>query len=567
MHFKNVTLIILICLSFYLPGLFTIPTLDRDEARFAQASKQMLESGNFVDIRFQEEPRYKKPAGTYWLQAASVNLLSPSKLKEIWSYRIPSLLAAIIAVIGTYFLANVFLRPPGGIIAAIILSSTPLLIGEAHMAKSDALLLASVVIAQFGLIRSYRNHVSWLNWLCLWGGIGLGVMIKGPVTPLVIFLTVLVVSIIDREVKWVLKLRPLSGFSLVACICLPWIISIQIQSSGEFLQSSLGQDLLPKLLSGVESHGLPPGYYLLLALITLWPSSLFIYPALKFAINSRKTNTIKFLFAWVIPTWVMLEIIPTKLPHYVLPLYPAIAIIISYWMTNVAKEEGRKSNFSLNAIEVAIIGVIWFVVGLSFLLVSNFLQQTKLLTPELVATPELIFSKFNEIDFLVLNFAAIINSLMFVFLLIVAYALFLFRKYFLSLSVSVALVGLFFISVLQWSIPDLKWLFPSKQVAQIIEEHSGGKYPLVAIGYHEPSLVFYNGSGTALANPEEGVKALLNNPHSYALVTRGNLDEFLDRLSNKNVSIKKIEEINSFNYSKGRAISLLIFFCSSIELK
>ena len=156
---------------------------------------------------------------------------------------------------------------------------------------------------------------------------------------------------------------------------------------------------------------------------------------------------------------------------------------------------------------------------------------------------------------------------MFVFLLLVAYALFLFRKYVLSLSVSVALVWLFFIPVLQWSIPDLKWLFPSKQVAQIIEEHSGGKYPLVAIGYHEPSLVFYNGSSTALVNPEEGVKALLNNPYSYALVTKGNLDEFLDRLSNKNVSIEKIEEINSFNYSKGRAISLLIFFCSSIELK
>ena len=554
-------------MSFYLPGLFTIPALDRDEARFAQASKQMLESGNFVDIRFQEEPRYKKPAGTYWLQAGSVYLLSPSKLKEIWLYRIPSLLAAIVAVIGTYFLANVFLHPPGGTIAALILSSTPLLIGEAHMAKSDALLLATVVIAQLGLIRTYKNHVSWLNWLFLWGGIGFGVMIKGPITPLVIFLTVLAVSIIDREIKWVLKLRPLLGFSLVACICLPWIISIQIQSSGEFLQSSVGQDLLPKLLSGVESHGLPPGYYLLLALITLWPSSLFIYPALKFAINSRKTNTIKFLFAWVIPTWVMLEIIPTKLPHYVLPLYPAIAIIISYWMTQVTKEEGHKSTFSLNTIEVTIIGVIWFVVGLSFLLVSNLLQQTKLLTPELVATPELIFTKFSEIDFLVLNFAAIINSLMFVFLLFVAYALFLFRKYVLSLSASVALVGLFFIPVLQWSIPDLKWFFPSKQVAQIVEEHSGGKYPLVAIGYREPSLVFYAGSRTALVNPEEGVKALLNNPYSYAVVTRGNLEEFLDHLSNKNVSIEKIEEIKSFNYSKGRTINLLIFFCSSITSK
>jgi 4-amino-4-deoxy-L-arabinose transferase-like glycosyltransferase len=263
----------------------------------------------------------------------------------------------------------------------------------------------------------------------------------------------------------------------------------------------------------------------------------------------------------------MLEIIPTKLPHYVLPLYPAIAIIISYWMTNVTKEAGHRSTFSLNAIEVVIIGVIWFVVGLSFLVVSNFLLQTELLTPELFATPELIFSKFNDIGFLVLNFAAIINSLMFVLLLLVAYALFLFRKYVSSLLVSVALAWLFFIPVLQWSIPDLKWLFPSKQVAQIIEEHSGGKYPLVAIGYHEPSLVFYSGSSTALVNPEEGVKALSNNPYSYALVTKRNLDEFLDRLSKRNVSIEKIEEISSFNYSKGRAISLLIFFCSSIELK
>ena len=71
----------------------------------------------------------------------------------------------------------------------------------------------------------------------------------------------------------------------------------------------------------------------------------------------------------------------SKTPHYVLPLYPAIAIIISYWMTNVTKEAGHRSTFSLNAIEVVIIGVIWFVVGLSFLVVSNFLLQTELLTP------------------------------------------------------------------------------------------------------------------------------------------------------------------------------------------
>ena len=65
-----------LCLLLYLPGIASIPPLDRDEARFAQATRQMLETGDFLRIRFQDEPRNKKPAGIYWLQAASVDLLS-----------------------------------------------------------------------------------------------------------------------------------------------------------------------------------------------------------------------------------------------------------------------------------------------------------------------------------------------------------------------------------------------------------------------------------------------------------------------------------------------------------
>src|SRR3972149_12233264 len=60
------------CLIAFLPGFFQIPPIDRDEARFAQATKQMVESGDYVDIRFQNEVRYKKPVGIYWLQAAAV---------------------------------------------------------------------------------------------------------------------------------------------------------------------------------------------------------------------------------------------------------------------------------------------------------------------------------------------------------------------------------------------------------------------------------------------------------------------------------------------------------------
>ena len=80
----------LVALLACLPGLFTLPPMDRDESRFAEASAQMLESGDFTDITFQDEPRYKKPIGIYWLQAASVKVLSSVERRDIWAYRLPS---------------------------------------------------------------------------------------------------------------------------------------------------------------------------------------------------------------------------------------------------------------------------------------------------------------------------------------------------------------------------------------------------------------------------------------------------------------------------------------------
>ncbi len=83
-------LLALLSAGLFLPGFSSLPPFDRDEARFAQASSQMLDSGNYVDIRFQEETRYKKPVGIYWLQSASTALASAvvGDSKVIWTYRI-----------------------------------------------------------------------------------------------------------------------------------------------------------------------------------------------------------------------------------------------------------------------------------------------------------------------------------------------------------------------------------------------------------------------------------------------------------------------------------------------
>ena len=87
-HRRPLAALLLICVLAWLPGFFTLPPLDRDESRFAQATKQMLETGDYIDISLGGVPRYEKPVGIYWLQAASTAALGSGTLNQIWTYRI-----------------------------------------------------------------------------------------------------------------------------------------------------------------------------------------------------------------------------------------------------------------------------------------------------------------------------------------------------------------------------------------------------------------------------------------------------------------------------------------------
>src|SRR5207244_7255589 len=142
-HFCAIVFLVLCGIVLFLPGFFTIPAIDRDEARFAQATKQMVESGDFVDIRFQDEVRYKKPVGIYWLQAAVVKTATalgmPNAQGTIWLYRIPSLIGAIGAVLLTYWTALSFVSRRAALLAGLMMATSILLGVEARLPKTDGM--------------------------------------------------------------------------------------------------------------------------------------------------------------------------------------------------------------------------------------------------------------------------------------------------------------------------------------------------------------------------------------------------------------------------------------------
>src|SRR6516162_8418429 len=147
--------LVALCCALYLPGIASLPVTDRDEARFAQSSKQMLETGNFVDIRLQAEPRYKKPIGIYWLQSAAVAAAEQAGAaqNDIWAYRIPSFLGALAAVLLTFWAGRAVIGRDNALIAAGLFAACLTLSMEARIAKSDAALIASIALAQGALFR------------------------------------------------------------------------------------------------------------------------------------------------------------------------------------------------------------------------------------------------------------------------------------------------------------------------------------------------------------------------------------------------------------------------------
>src|ERR1700709_559617 len=237
-HVRAVAFLMLCGFLWFLPGFFNIPPIDRDEARFAQATKQMVETGDFIDIRFQDEVRYKKPVGVYWLQAAAVETAAalglPRAQVRVWLYRVPCVVGAIGAVLLTYWTALAFVTRRGAVLAGLIMCSSVLLGAEARLAKTDAVLLFTVV-AVFGAMA--RVYLSWQRgedpahppgtWPGIfWTALAGSILIKGPLVVLFVALTIGALAILDRTATWVWRLRPVWGLTWLLILGLPWVIAI-----------------------------------------------------------------------------------------------------------------------------------------------------------------------------------------------------------------------------------------------------------------------------------------------------------------------------------------------------
>jgi 4-amino-4-deoxy-L-arabinose transferase-like glycosyltransferase len=535
----------LLCLALWLPGFFTIPPGDRDESRFAQATRQMVDSGDYVRIRFGDVERNKKPAGIHWAQAASVHLLEATGLgsrADIWAYRLPGLTGALIAVLATFHFGRHLVGRRAAFLGAAMLAASTVLVVETHIAKTDAALLACIAVAMGLFARAYLapDRFSARQAAGFWMALGVGVLLKGPIAPMVPALAGITLAFADRRstegrrMPWLRALRPVWGLPLMLAVSLPWFIAITLATDGRFLQEAVGGDMLSKLGSGEESHWGPPGYYALSLGLTAFPAAWILLRALPGVWAARMQPATRVLLAWAVPVWLVFEAVATKLPHYVLPAFPPLMLLAAAWALDpLRRAPPRWLAWLSTAALVAVAG------GIA-------LAATVL--------PKLADGHFSAVALLTLPVAALLVWLALRQARAGAWG----RAALVSVLLGLPLQAL----VLEGVLPRLTAPWVGPRLAAAVQRAAPGlpEERFGIAGYHEPSMVFAMGAGTRLLpDGPSAARFLAEGPGRVAAVGDRQEAAFREAAIAQGLAVREIGMVTGYNYSRGRRLTLVLF--------
>jgi 4-amino-4-deoxy-L-arabinose transferase-like glycosyltransferase len=329
--------------------------------------------------------------------------------------------------------------------------------------------------------------------------------------------------------------KPLIGVPLMLVIAAPWFVAI-ILADPTFVQESAGHDFFKKLISFQETHGGPPGYYLLSSLATFAPGSLFMGVAAWWAWRQRREREIALCLFWLIPFWIILEIVPTKLPHYILPAFPALALIVARAV--LAVEEGllTSAQWRWPRIGYAAWGamiVVFAIACVALVVWAGRPGWLYALPVVAAAVAAVIVARAWRGEMRGALLAA-------------------------SFTAPLLLATLF-----HFVLPRSDAIWPSRHAAEAVAR----LYPdpktrpaLIATGYREPSLVFHAGTATTFADPPGIVDQLKAKGDRWvALVEERERAAFEKAAKERGLAYKAEDTLRGFNYSQGRRVTVTLY--------
>jgi len=465
---------------------------DRDEPRYAQCSRQMLQGlagpdghqPDWVVPRYLNHLRIEKPPLVYYAQAAVMGIIGATALAA----RMPSSLCmlGVLAILAVALWRAA--GPKRAFWTVFIMASNALSIMSATMCITDAMLLLWITIGQLCLYGIWRGNRSWRLTAGFWVAMGLAGMTKGPIVLAVILATLAALAVLDyfqpggrrAGAAWWLRLRPWVGLPIMAAILAPWLIALHVRSPG-FLTKLF--DLAGRHVgTSMEHHYGPPGFYIALCLATFFPWGLFIITAVTVAWKHRNLPQVRFALAALLGPWIFQECMKTKLPFYVLPAFPPLAFLTADALIRCFRRQHDDLVRPIAVVAATVWAVTTAVVGLG---------------PWALALPAMQFGRSNLPDLHLgpqpWKVMAMLSLLAVVY---AASVLMLFaRRRLVASCVTMGLGAMAILTmVLGVYLPNAPFFGLSEQLAEVLKAE-GATHPgdVVMACYKEPSLAFYQG--------------------------------------------------------------------------
>jgi 4-amino-4-deoxy-L-arabinose transferase-like glycosyltransferase len=320
-----------------------VPSLwDIDEGHNAEASREMLAADDWVLPTFNFQLRTDKPALLYWLQISVYKVLGVNELAA----RLPSALAGLGTIFLSYELGSMLYVPSVGLLAGLVLASTVAFCASAHFANPDALLTALTTLTLYLFALDYpRLGARWM--LAAGAASGLAVLAKGPVGLALPAMVVCLFVTCDRRVHLLWQPQMLGAIAACAAVALPWYAWVAAETKFDFLRGFLLTHNVGRFRATMEGHSGAPYYYLVCFLAGFAPWSVFLGPVGWYVCHERRRprgelgrgsmanawgNGALFLGCWILVYIGFFTFSATKLPNYILPAYPAAALLTGLFL-------------------------------------------------------------------------------------------------------------------------------------------------------------------------------------------------------------------------------------------
>ena len=336
-------------LLFVVVGLLTWPNLgtpalwDMDEGVNAECAREMMESGTWIVPTFNWELRSAKPVLLYWMQRFSYSAFGVSE----FAARFPAAVLAMLTCLTVYELARRMFDALTGLLAAVVLASAIQFNLLSHAATPDAPLIFFTVVTFASVwVLHERGGRNWLIWPAL--PCGLAVLTKGPVGLGIPALAFVAYFLWNREWKRLFDHRLLYGGWILAAVVVPWVGFVAAETRGEWLFKFVQNENLNRMATAQENHAGPPYYYPLCLIVLFAPWSSMIGGVFWYAVKGTRrdaeqptqpVSANRFLLCWILAYVVPFSFFATKLPNYIAPVYPALAILTARFFVQWMRRE------------------------------------------------------------------------------------------------------------------------------------------------------------------------------------------------------------------------------------